>query len=141
MTSSLDQLRTSLGNHITYVLDTILRDIDVFETDHPDAEQAFELITALGVAQSQPPAVQHLVRLAPTLLDQPSPMSPAGRVLAWLERLAPSMDALVSQVWALAAPHLPMRECSLTGSVNTPALASFVGGAPAQLTIVFKTGP
>jgi hypothetical protein len=184
MSNALDQLRTSLSNQILHTLESLLRDIEVFEIDHPDAVQdflipvsysryrgpskfqsplaslrhslealrdeltlfakeptaalAFSIITASAVVQAQPAAIRYLIGLAPTLLDEPSPMSSAGRIKAWLEKISGAVEAMASQIWALVAPYLLLKQCVISGTVSTPALASFVGGDTAHVTLTFE---
>lgn len=184
MTTALDHLRSSLSNQILHTLESLLRDIEVFELDHPDAIQdflipvsyskyrgpskfqsplaslrhsleslrdqitsfskepdtgaAFGIVTASAVVQAQPSAIRYLIGLAPTLLDQPSPMSSAGRIKGWLERIDGAVEAMSSQIWALVAPYLTLKQCVISGTVTTPALSSFVGGDAAQVTLTFE---
>ncbi|MFN8061901.1 MAG: hypothetical protein U0Q12_22275 [Vicinamibacterales bacterium] len=184
MSNALDSLRLSLSNQILHTLESLLRDIEVFELDHPDAIQdflipvsyskyrgpskfqsplaslryaveslrdeiivfskepsstvAFAIVTGSAVVQAQPAAIRYLIGLAPTLLDEPNPMSSAGRIKGWLERLDGAIEANASQIWALVAPYLALKQCVITGTVSTPALASFVGGDTAQVTLTFE---
>jgi hypothetical protein len=183
MPNAKDLLRTSLSNQLLHTIDSLAREVEVFELDHPDVIQdflipvsyskyrgptkyqsplqslrysldalreqissfakepspatAFGIVTASAVVQSQPAAIRHMIGMAPSLLDEPNPMSAAGRIKGWLERVTLAVESVASQVWALIAPYLILKKCEISGTVTTPGLA-FFGGDSANVLFSFE---